>query len=283
MKTIKFIGTSLLCAILFTSCETQVVGEIFGSSQTLVDFNSANVDFPVEINSVNFEESLDVAIDVTTLSSQDRTYNVSVVTSDSTADAVNYQVPASFVIPAGSYNGILTLTGQDVNLETDPTTIVLEIMNTDGIIAADSRTTVNIFQVCPVDETFFTGDYQMTHLVFNGFGVPTFGFGKMVTLTNPGGTSRSFDANWAPDLGAFNSVNWTFGLSCNEVVWNPNQDADIGCAGGVGNVELSTADAAFGNGSYNPLDDTSFTMNLVDDDTDDCGARLNVSILMTKQ
>lgn len=285
MKTIKFIGTSLICAILFTSCETQVVGEIFNGGQTLVDFNASSVDFPVEINSVNFEESVDVQIDATTLSSQDRTFNVTVIDAESTADAVNYQVPGSVTIPANSYNGILTLTGQDVNLDTNPTTIVLQIEDTDDILASDAKTTVNIFQVCPVDDTFFTGDYQMTHLVFNGFGVPTFGFAKIVTLVNDNGdTARSFDAPYAPDLGAFSTVTWNFTLSCNEVAWAADQDALVGCGGAAnGNIELTAPDAAFGNGTYDPLNDASFTMNFVDDNTDDCGARTNVSILMTKQ
>ncbi|EAS18663.1 hypothetical protein FNJ87_16710 [Nonlabens mediterrranea] len=277
MKNIfKYLGVAL--AILMVSCEADPL--IYnGNSNPLISFSSPTYNLEIVIDATG---TLEVPVNSSSLSSTDRTIGVEVVADGTTALAGSYSVPATVTIPANEYNGILTIDGTDIaGVDTSALNLIISLTPGSGFTTGPDAN-VNVYQVCPVDETFFTGDYQMTHLVFNGFGVPTFGFAKQVTLSNPGGTSRTFVAPYAPDLGAFSDVTWSFGLSCNEVVWGPTQDTGVGCAATPANIELSTADAAFGNGAYDPLNDASFTMNLVDDDADDCGARTNVSILMTK-
>ncbi|GAK93849.1 endonuclease I [Nonlabens ulvanivorans] len=278
MKNIfKYLGVAL--AILMVSCEADPL--IYnGNSNPLISFSSPSYNLEIVIDATG---SLDVPVNASSLSSTDRTIGVEVIATETTALAGSYSVPATVTIPANEYSGILTIDGTDI-AGVDTNALNLQIALTAGSgYTAGPNANVSVFQVCPVDAAFFTGDYQMTHLVFNGFGVPTFGFGTIVTLSNAGGTSRTFPAPYAPDLGSFSAVTWEFGLSCNEVVWTATQDSGIGCAATPANIELSTADAAFGNGgAYDPLNDASFTMNLVDDDADDCGARTNVSILMTK-
>lgn len=277
MKNIfKFLGLAL--AILMVSCEADPV--IYnGNNNPLIAFSSPSYNLEIVIDATG---SLDVPVNASSLSSTDRTVGVEVVLDETTALTGSYSVPATVTIPANEYTGILTINGTDIaGVDTSALSLTIALTPGSGFTAGPNAT-VNVFQICPVDETFFTGNYQMTHLVFNGFGVPTFGFAKQVDLLNPGGTTRTFVAPYAPDLGAFSDVTWSFSLSCNEVIWGASQDALVGCAATPANIELSTADAAFGNGAYDPLNDASFTMNLVDDDVDDCGARTNVSILMTK-
>ncbi|MGJ8685031.1 MAG: hypothetical protein ACSHWW_10435 [Nonlabens sp.] len=284
MKKLLILG--LLAATTLVSCDRDTelrVASTSASGISTLSFDSNIVNFPVEINSTNFSESVDVQVNVTNSSSSDRVFNVA-VTADSTADPVNYMVPGTVTVPAGMFNGTLTLTGQDTNLTTVATDIVLELTTSDPNMTVAGTTTVRIFQSCPVDETLFVGTYQMSHLIFNGFGVPTFGFGKMVDVSNPANDLvREFSAPYAPDLGSFSTQTYEFSLACNQIVWGANQDTAVGCGGAAPNIELNTADAAFGNGTYNPTDDSSFTMNFVDDDLDDCGARTNVTIQMTKQ
>ncbi|WOI21713.1 hypothetical protein [Nonlabens ulvanivorans] len=268
-------------AIVLVSCETeQIVFNGTGNNLPLISFSQNNYELQIEIDAVG---SVDIPINSSNRTNADRVFNISVNMVDTDAIAGSYSVPGTVTIPANEYNGFLTIDGTDVaGVDTNSLNLVLDLeTNTDNVYGITTAV-VSVFQVCPVDETLFIGDYQMTHLVFNGFGVPTFGFSKVVTLENAGGTSRAFDAAWAPDLGAFGDVTFSFNLSCNEILWSPSQDVGIGCAAGAGNVELSTSDASFGNGTYDPLNDASFTMNLVDDDTNDCNARTNVSILMTK-
>lgn len=278
MKNIfKYLGLAL--ALVLVSCDEDPL--IYnGAANPLIAFSASTYNLEIVIDATG---TLDVPVNASAAASTDRTFNVMVDMAATDAIAGSYTVPATVTIPANEYTGTLSITGTDVaGVDTTSKTLVINIEAGAGYTAGPAAS-INVYQICPVDAAFFTGDYQMTHLVFNGFGVPTFGFGKIVTLANPGGTTRTFDAPYAPDLGAFSTITWSFALSCNEVIFGFRQDGAVGCGGAAnGNIELSTADATFGNGTYDPNNDATFTMNLVDDEIDDCGARTNVSILMTK-
>nr|WP_042292939.1 hypothetical protein [Nonlabens ulvanivorans] len=247
----KKIFIIFVLAISLASCsDNEYATYDANSPNPLVAFGNTNYTLGIEIDADGGE--LNIPINSSSISNTDRLFNVTIIPTANMAISGTYTVPATVTIPANEYIGTLTVTGSDVqnmgnDVTTSPLTLELQIEQGSGYTVGPN-TIVSVLQVCPVDETFFTGDYQMTHLVFNGFGVPTFGFGTVVTLSNPGGTSRTFPAPYAPDLGSFGAVTWEFGLSCNEIVWTATQDSGIGCAATPANIELSTADAAFGNG-----------------------------------
>ncbi|PQJ30830.1 hypothetical protein BST92_02290 [Nonlabens arenilitoris] len=279
MKKIKYISLALAFIAALSSCDETEPIIYNGGGDALITFSQSQYNLEIVIDDVG---DLEVPVNASTLSSEDRTFNIEVVMDGTTALDGSYSVASSVTIPANQYQGTFTINGTDIaGVDTNPLDLVIGITDGDGYVTG-SNSIVKVLQICPVDETFFTGDYQMLHLVFNGFGVPTFGSGKMVELERPAGNTRTFDAPYGPDLGTFSTVTWEFNLSCNEIVWSASQDALVGCAATAANIELSTADPAFGNGTYDPLNDATFTMNFVDDDVDDCGARTNVSILMTK-
>lgn len=230
--------------------------------QTLVNFASSSVDLPVVIDATG---SVEVGINVSTVSDSDRTFPVSVVTDATDADPNSYSV-GSVTIAAGSYNGVLTINGTDVNVETTAKSLVLAF-DTAGDIVTDGNLTVSVFQICPIPAASFTGNYRVETITAGVFGASTYGGdGNIVTLSvGSSSTQRVFDANYFED-GRFPR---TFRLNfiCNEVV-TPFQDHLVGCGGN--DVNLNTGPANMFS-TYDPSDDSEFIVNVTDNVDSDCG------------
>ena len=144
----------VVCALLLASCEREKV--IFNESQVFVEFESLNVDLPIVIDATG---SIEVAVTVSSATESERSINLEIVQAETTASADVYTV-GSIVIPPNSYEGKLTIDGVDNNVTTQPEKLVLALP-AGGDFSSDGNLTVNIFQVCPVDETFATGMYLL--------------------------------------------------------------------------------------------------------------------------
>lgn len=103
----------LIIAILFAfvSCEEENIVFDKENGQEAVSFSTTKYNVSVPTEGLNIE----VPVNVTTISTVDRTYNVSAEDTNE-EDAVNYAL-GSVTIPAGEYSGILT-----VSLNFDPLT-----------------------------------------------------------------------------------------------------------------------------------------------------------------
>ncbi|MGB5943702.1 MAG: hypothetical protein WBG71_12540 [Leeuwenhoekiella sp.] len=264
-----------ITAIVIIGCSDEEALIFDGNSgQTLVAFENTTSQLDVVIND---EGSLTVNVDVTTISSMDRTFNIVVNMEETEVAAGAYTVPGSVTIPANSYNGSFTINAVDVDVEVAPKKLVLSLVPPAGAVTG-SDLVIDVQQVCPLDETKFVGDYMVTVNQPGVFGAGTFGASGTVVTISADGTTRSFDAFYFEDT-RFNRT-FNFNFSCNEVVV-PYTDQAVGCGGN--NVNLSTGAPAGANGSYDPSDDTSFTVNLTDNVDSDCGgAPVQASYTFTK-
>ena len=111
----------LVIALAFQACEP-TESPIYDGSQTLAYFDGTSATLEVEINS---QGSITVPVGVSTLSSTDRTINVSANASATTATAGQYSFSGTATIPANSYTGSFEVTGIDDGLTTAGVTLTL--------------------------------------------------------------------------------------------------------------------------------------------------------------
>lgn len=276
MKTNKIIYIfALVVSSLFISCEDRE-NVTFDSEngQTLVNFGTSSTDLQIAIGSTG---NITVPVTVSTSSASERTFNVSVVEDLSTASPTSYSF-GNIVVPANSFNGTLSITGTDDGvITTTPEPLVLAVESVNGSVS-DGNLTVNILQICPIDASFFLGDYTVTTITPGVFGASTYGGnGNVVTLeVGASALAREFTANYFEDA-RFSRV-FQFSLVCNEVIV-PYQDQRVGCS----DIGLNTGPSASGNGIYDATDDTSFTVKLTDNFDSDCGGSpVQTEYLFTK-
>ncbi len=255
----------LLClvfTIVLVSCDDQEFPVVDAENgQSLISFGVTSTSLQVIVDR---DGTIDVPVNITTMSPQDRTFNVNMVADLTTAIPGSFSF-GSITIPANTFNGVLTIDGVDNGVEIAPEQLVLEIdPGADAI--TEGQLTVDIFQVCPVDETFFTGDYEITVDAPGVFGAGTFGAtGTVVTLAADG-FNRTFTADYFED-DRF-PREFTIVLTCNTVVV-PRFDAEVGCGGNDVNLVIGPPSGM--NGVYDSFDDSSFTINLTDNVDSDCG------------
>ena len=223
----KIIITAFLSIFLLVSCDRDselrtVSNDV--NAKTLVNFAISGASLSVEDNTGDVE--LEIPIFISTLSNEARTFNVE-IDEASTADAVNYSIPASFTVPAGSYEATLTALGTDVNLTTTATTIILnitDVSDTDNI-ATGGPLTINIFEVCPVPADYMIGSYEISdnEIVFGGANFDT----TIVDVTAAGPTSRTFATSYFGNR----TIQVVLDLVCGELIFTNTYDTRYTSAG----------------------------------------------------
>lgn len=244
----------------FTACDEEI-GAIFDADNggTLVAFASPTADLPIEINSTG---TLTVPINVTTRSSSDRTFMVSVV-DGSTANPNAYSFSNQVIVPAGQFTGDLVISGVDDMVETTPESLILSISGGDS---SGPNITINVFQVCPVPETFATGMYLLeADAPVALFGSQILQPGTVFNVTSSGLT-RSFNTiDFAADLcGGGPAFDFNISLVCNEVVVPSQPTGGCNCGGD------NSYDNGSANGIYDPNDDSELTFQF----TRTCGGNV---------
>ncbi|MDM9632243.1 hypothetical protein [Robiginitalea aurantiaca] len=272
-----------LGVLILTSCEEEVAEFDDINGQTYVRFASSIVELPVVFDS---SAEIEIPVQVNTISETERTITVDVVATGAENEATpeQYSVGNSVTIPANSYRGTLSFTGIDNGIEIGETrTVTLEITDISGTSDASldvfRRTTVNLFQVCPVPSDFFIGEYQLTTTAPGIFGSVVFGQ-AVVTLEQGDSSSdaRKFTSEFVyPELGTFGPVTFNFTLVCGTVLVASGQDMGIGC---TINTNLGPSNTA---GGYEADDDSILVIDFVDDEGGrSCAAETNASITLTK-
>nr|WP_321236021.1 hypothetical protein [uncultured Psychroserpens sp.] len=282
MKNIKITILSLLVVAFFGCDQDDNINTTFNnvSGQSLVAFAGASSDLAVVIDATG---TVDVQIQVSTVSDSDRTVTVA-VDEESTAAAENYSLVSNMVtIPAGQYSGFLTINGVDNSVEPQAETIILNITDTTASnpsITSNSQHTVNIFQICPVPETFLVGDYLLTDN-----GNENFGIDVPVTISvDPNEpTNRLFTATFLPNTGVARDVDVVLTLGCN--FFNLGLiDINVTCTQVTG---YTIGNAGTSNSMYdtNVPETAGFvhTVNYLEDLEADCGPTVVQNFTLTKQ
>lgn len=251
--------------VFFASCESDIVQYDPNGGQTLINFGFTSGNLQVVVDD---EGSLTVPINVSTVSDVDRTFDVQVVTEDTELPAAAYSVPGTVTIPANSYSGEIEIDVIDIDVEIEPKDLVLSFSTSEDVVS-DDNLVISVFQICPVEEGTFLGDYTVTIITPGVFGAGTYGSdGSTVTIRQgENELDRVFTANYFED--ARFPRDFEFTLVCNTVVV-PYQDQLVGCGGN--SVNLSTGPPPVGSiGTFNSADDSEFTIILTDNVDSDCG------------
>ncbi len=161
MKNI-FKAAILSLVFVAASCEEDKVIFDGVNGESIARYNATSViNLPVVEEG---ESSVEVVIDVTTVSNVDRTVDISIVPEGTSAEADQYTIDQStVVIPAGSYNARIKITGHFDALETGIVeTLRLNLNSVDGATLVEGGTVanVNIFRRCPVVRDEFIGMYN---------------------------------------------------------------------------------------------------------------------------
>ncbi|WP_460219959.1 hypothetical protein [Psychroserpens sp. MEBiC05023] len=278
MKKIKIVVLSLMVAAFFGCDENDNINTTFDSvnGQTLVAFAGTSTNLPILIDGTG---SADISVEVSTVSSTDRNVSYTIVTEGdaTTVLPANYMLSPSILVPANSHIGTLTVTGiDDENLGTAAETLTIVITDIDGGgTINDAPHVINLFQVCPVPETFMIGNYLMEQVTPFLGGSATLSDGSITTITADG-TSRTFDTFNYPVFCTTNNP-FTFNLVCNEINV-PTQRCNCVCNTGTDWFTQPTVAE-----SYDLSDDTEFFLTFTDDTQADCGATAQTTYKFTKQ
>lgn len=134
--------------------------------------------------------------------------------------------------------------------------------------------------VCPVGADQFVGTYVITDVTGGVFGT-VWGDGTVVELSvGETSTQRQFAAVYLPQFGIGNGpANFAFDLVCGGVNVPGTQGTGLACSTLI--TLGPPVDAAVG--TYDPADDSSFTITFREDETDDCGGGADVTVQLTKQ
>lgn len=131
----------------FCSCESDPIIYDVENGQTLIQFGDSSGTLLVSKNG----GSIDIPVTVTTVSDSDRAVQVSVDTS-STADPSEYVI-GNALVPAGSYTGTITVSGNfDAIPELKTTKLVLNLDGVEGgDVVENGKFTLGLSKQCDSD------------------------------------------------------------------------------------------------------------------------------------
>ena len=153
MKNIKYIFLVALSVLLFNRCENDFTGT------EDINYISFEVKTPTVVVELGGSTEASISVYTTQKTGSDRTFNVEVVASGTTADAAIYTIPSTVTVPANSNEGVLTFTCQDNNLSEDPVTIALKISASDGLFTGNTAS-ITVQKHCSLDLNDFVGTYS---------------------------------------------------------------------------------------------------------------------------
>ncbi len=276
----KLLGIALLALVLSCNSDDRILFDPnnLEASNTLLGFEGQTADLVILINDVG---TVDVTINVSTISPNDRTFNLRVGEA-STADPIYFELPESIVIPANEFSATFTINGVDPLGEMiDPQVLIIEFDDPDNAVTIETFT-VNLLIICPIGEDEFLGDYVLTNQSTTEFG-NLFLDGQVVTVQQgEESISRFFEAIVLEDLDPdFPVIPVIWNHVCDQIV--PVSDQPTGLTCGGGNLILGIPDGELG--LYTTGDDTTFTVilgyNLSGEAT--CSAPQDYMLTFTRQ
>ena len=153
MKNIKYIFLVALSVLLFNRCESDFTGT------EDINYVSFEIRTPTVVVELGGSTEAQVSVYTTQKTGSDRTFNVEVVASGTTADPAVYSIPSTVTVPANSNEGVLTFTCQDNNLSEDPVTIALKIGASEGLFTGNTAS-ITVQKHCSLNLNDFVGTYS---------------------------------------------------------------------------------------------------------------------------
>lgn len=249
------------------------------SGQTLVSFNSTTYDLPIVLDG---EGSTSVELNITETASVDRTFNIEIVDSLTTADPSTYDLANSITIPANSYVGYLEINGFDNGVTTDPENLAIRLVDIEqGIVFDEENITTNIsvYEICPVPSDFLVGEYRIEDVsatVGPDNGSANFATENVTISEGSSSTQRVFQATVLPGIAGQETV--TINLSCNSFVLQ-TVDPAVTCDG-----EASYIYTAAQNNSTYDLENIQdeYVITYTEDIEGSCGGPFQSSFRLSK-
>lgn len=245
-KTFKSAILIAFVGAFFISCDKEDVNTFNGPT---TDYFSPT---SYAINAVDdTSTTTNIEIVSTSVSSTDRTYNLDLDASSTAVLGTDFTLATGTItIPAGSYSGTTEVTSVLTEDTYSGVTAIFNLTGSDNISVYNNVATVNIsHSTCAVDAALYTGDYTLEQTA----GDNTFGdafTATTVTLSNSGGTIRSFDSVYLLDAGQ-GPMTFNFDLNCGTVIPEDEQNTGLSCGA---TITLSSVDGS--NTSYSPFDDS---------------------------
>ncbi|MBY8962302.1 hypothetical protein KJK34_06010 [Flavobacterium sp. D11R37] len=271
----KLIVKLLFIALVFASCEDVepiVYNGNIEQNQTFLSFSRSSYLLPVVQNTTG---EVVVTLNSSTVADYDRTYNLEVTLPDnqSAANPETFEVPSTITIPAGEYQGFITITGVDNNLvDENRKSFTITITNVDENteIADSNSAVINIYEVCPLQDDFL-GQYQVQVIQpWLAPTLPAFSAG-VVTLTQ-GDTpfERVFTANVYP--GYCGATQLTIAFACNFVNLSEEVETCLRCTSDPADLLITFAPVDLDMRSpYNTNDDSYFELTFNENSVGNCG------------
>lgn len=315
----RYLGRSIaICLIVFTACEDgeEIFDQIRAAEQRGAILRTVNLisnELPIGVADAGFTVELEVQDqqDGDLLSELD----IFVGFSDNTvpdggtdldvAESLFSSIPASsfttgeFGLPRTivdiPLSEMLSFTGvQEADLfGGDQFTVRFDLKLTDGRVFSNDDNSGTITGsyfsspflytptvICPVSEDQFVGMYMIEQLSPGNFGDV---WGDIMVELSIGETStqRVFSAVYLPQFGIGNGPEeFAFDLICEAVEVPGGQGSGLTC--GNGGIFLGPP-TTIAKGTYDPFDDSVFTISFSEDELVDCGGPAEVMVRMTKQ
>lgn len=230
----------IFAATAFVSC-SDIEGVTYNDSQAYVAFSEPVYNVRVPLDS---SISLEAEIVASNKVDYDRTYQLTLLESETDANPATYVIPSTVTIPANSYVGVVTITGTDNGLVDSN---VKKLTLTIGGYAENESTDLdkvvfNIFEFCPVVVDEFVGDFLSVTWWNDGESVQVISEGSAPnTLVIEGFYSEDFVITYDP----LNNNNVTFDEMYTGVtiaqgeIWATLGDAESYIDACTGNITLS--------------------------------------------
>lgn len=249
MKKLKLFS-ALLALVVFTACDKEdaIINNTYDGSQIGVGFTTSGASVSVKPEGA----VVTLGVQSTVSTSTDRSYDVMVNTSTSTGSAGHYSL-GNVVIPAGSYDGVLT-----VNMIDDGTLVegisydlVVELDLPAGVVVHTSKSakiTYNKYQLCNDYVLTINDDYWSSERTWE--------------VVDAGGTVVQSGGPYADGTGAI-SASFTLADGCYTfTIYDSYGDGQYdGTNTGNYSLDCGISNAASGSGNWGSSDSTDFCVN----------------------
>lgn len=152
MKKITYLLLLTMTLFVFNNCTKKT------TFTEQIDYVSAEF-VPTILVEKGSSIDTEVHIYATKTTNSDRTFNLEVNTTQTSANTETYTVPTTVTIPANTNVGTITVSVADNNLGEDPETLVLNISADDGTLVGNDISLV-ILKHCAYNVNDFVGTYS---------------------------------------------------------------------------------------------------------------------------